>query len=63
MAKSALKASHLLINDNKNKFLNEKINTASFYTNTVLESSLSLKNVVINAHKNVDSILLDNFQN
>ena len=63
MAKSALKASNLLMNDNKNKFLNEKINTASFYTNTVLESSLSLKNVVINAHKNVDSILLNNLQN
>tara|TARA_B100000686_G_scaffold113987_2_gene121549 strand:- start:896 stop:2683 length:1788 start_codon:yes stop_codon:yes gene_type:complete len=63
MSKSALTASNLLFKDNNNKFLNAKINTASFYTNTVLESSLSLKNVVINAHKNVDSILINNLKN
>jgi len=57
MAKSALKASELLINNKKDKFLISKISTASFYTDTILESSLSLKNVVINAHKNVDTIL------
>ena len=63
MAKSAYKASCLIKNDNKNKFLYAKIDTASFYSNTVLESSLSLKNVVINAHKNVDSILKNNYKN
>ena len=57
MAKSALKASQLLINNNKDKFLISKISTALFYTDTVLESSLGLKNVVINAHKNVDNLL------
>ena len=57
MAKSALIASQLLINNKKDKFLISKISTASFYTDTILESSLSLKNVVINAHKNVDTIL------
>ena len=63
MAKSAHKASCLIKNDEKNKFLHAKIDTAAFYTNTVLESSLSLKNVVINAHKNVDSILKNNHKN
>ena len=57
MAKSALKASQLLINNNKDKFLISKISTALFYTDTVLESSLGLKNVVINAHKNVNNLL------
>ena len=63
MAKSAHKASCLIKNDEKNKFLHAKIDTAAFYSNTVLESSLSLKNVVINAHKNVDSILKNNHKN
>ena len=63
MAKSAHKASCLIKNDDKNKFLHAKIDTAAFYSNTVLESSLSLKNVVINAHKNVDSILKNNHKN
>ena len=63
MAKSAHKASCLIKNDEKNKFLHAKIDTATFYSNTVLESSLSLKNVVINAHKNVDSILKNNHKN
>ena len=63
MAKSAHKASCLIKNDEKNKFLHAKIDTAAFYSNTVLESSLSLKNVVINAHKNVDSILKNNNKN
>ena len=63
MAKSAHKASCLIKNDEKNKFLHTKIDTAAFYSNTVLESSLSLKNVVINAHKNVDSILKNNHKN
>ena len=57
MAKSALKASQLLKNDDDNKFLISKISTSSFYVDTVLESSLSLKNVVTNAHKNVEAIL------
>ena len=59
MAKSALKASQLLKNNKKDKFLISKISTSSFYIDTVLESALSLKNVVINAHKNVDSILFN----
>ena len=63
MSKSALIASNLLLKDSNNKFLSAKIDTASFYTNTVLESSLSLKNVVINAHKDVDSILANNLKN
>ena len=37
-------------------FLNDKIETSYFYVNTILEMSLSLKNVVINTHKNLDSI-------
>lgn len=57
MAKSALKASQLLKNDDDNKFLISKISTSSFYIDTVLESSLSLKNVVTNTHKNVEAIL------
>jgi 3-(methylthio)propanoyl-CoA dehydrogenase len=59
MAKSALKASVLLKKNENDKFLNAKIETAYFYINTTLESSLSLKNVVTNTHKNVDSILLN----
>ncbi|MBT7076284.1 MAG: acyl-CoA dehydrogenase, partial [Pelagibacterales bacterium] len=59
MAKSALKASQLLKNNKKDKFLISKISTSLFYIDTVLESALSLKNVVINAHKNVDSILFN----
>ena len=57
MAKSSLTASQLLEKNKEDKFLHSKISTASFYTDTILESSLSLKNVVINAHKNVDCII------
>ena len=64
MAKSAHKASCLIKDDDKNKFFTckKKLDTAAFYSNTVLESSLSLKNVVINA-QNVDSILKNNHKN
>ncbi len=63
MARSALITSHLLVSDENNDFLTSKIDTASFYTNTILEASLSLKNVVQNAYKNVDSIKKYNLQN
>ena len=56
MAKSAIKAYNLLKNNEEDKFLNDKIETSYFYVNTILEMSLSLKNVVINTHKNLDSI-------
>jgi len=56
MAKSAIKAHNLLKNNEEDKFLNDKIETAYFYVNTILEMSLSLKNVVINTHKNINSI-------
>jgi len=56
MAKSAIKAHNLLKNNKEDKFLNDKIETAYFYVNTILEMSLSLKNVIINTHKNLDSI-------
>ena len=56
MAKSAIKAYNLLNNNEVDKFLNDKIETSYFYVNTILEMSLSLKNVVINTHKNLDSI-------
>ncbi|MBH87960.1 MAG: acyl-CoA dehydrogenase [Pelagibacterales bacterium] len=59
MAKSAIKAYHLLEETDGDKFLNEKIETAYFYANTILETSLSLKNVVINTHKNLDSIFMN----
>ena len=56
MAKSAVKAHNLIKNNKEDKFLNDKIETAYFYVNTILEMSLSLKNVIINTHKNLDSI-------
>jgi len=59
MAKSAIKAYNLLEGTDKDKFLNEKIETAYFYANTILETSLSLKNVVINTHKNLDTIFMN----
>ena len=59
MAKSAVKAYHLLKETDRDKFLSEKIETAYFYANTILETSLSLKNVVINTHKNLDSIFMN----
>tara|TARA_Y100001970_G_scaffold278503_1_gene384288 strand:+ start:7062 stop:8846 length:1785 start_codon:yes stop_codon:yes gene_type:complete len=59
MAKSAIKAYHLLEETDGDKFLNEKIETAYFYANTILETSLSLKNVVINTYKNLDSIFMN----
>jgi len=56
MARSAIKAYIILKNNEEDKFLNDKIETSYFYVNTILEMSLSLKNVVINTHKNLDSI-------
>ena len=53
MAKSAIKAHNLLENNEEDKFLIDKIETSYFYVNTILEMSLSLKNVVINTHKNL----------
>jgi len=59
MAKSAIKAFNLLESTDTDNFLNQKIETAYFYVHTILETSLSLKNVVVNTHKNLDSIFMN----